>query len=171
MSNMQEKHIANTEKAARFLPVLPHCKLLGMTIEFVDDQILVMRLPYSPSIVGNPLTGTVHGGSLTTLMDTACGTGVFTFLPGHELCPTLDLRVDYMKAATAGLDLFAVAKVTRISSSVVFTRCDVIQGKTYAEAVASAESEGLTGDLVATCAAAFMRIGQAMGTAKSGDAK
>jgi hypothetical protein len=69
------------------------------------------------------------------------------------------------------LDLFAVAKVTRISSSVVFTRCDVIQGKTYAEAVANAESEGLTGDLVATCAAAFMRIGQAMGTAKLGDAK
>jgi uncharacterized protein (TIGR00369 family) len=170
MSKIQEENIAKTEKAARFLSVLPHCKLLGMSIERVGDHILVMRLPYSVNIVGNPLTGTVHGGSLTTLMDTACGTCVFISLPGHELCPTLDLRVDYMKAATPGLDLFAVAKVTRISSSVVFTRCDVIQGKTYAEAVSNAESEG-SGDLVATCAAAFMRIGQTMGKVKAGDAK
>ena len=59
--------------------------------------------------------------------------------------------MDYMKAATPGLDLVAVAKATRIASSVVFTECEVYQ-----------EEGGELGDLIAKCAATFMRIGANM---------
>lgn len=135
-------------RAERFLATLRHCQLLGLTVVDANEQQLTMRLPYRPDIVGNPMTGTVHGGSLTTLMDTACGTAVFSVLPGFELCPTLDLRMDYMKAASAEQDLFAIARVVRIAESVVFTQCDVVQGE--------------AGDVVARCAATFMRIGEQM---------
>ncbi|MDO6805534.1 PaaI family thioesterase, partial [Wenyingzhuangia sp. 1_MG-2023] len=70
-----------------------------------------MMLPYAPELVGNPITGALHGGSLTTLMDTACGTAVVNALPGFELCPTLDLRVDYMRSARSGQNLLAHASV------------------------------------------------------------
>ena len=135
-------------RAERFVATLRHCQLLGLTVEHAEENRLVMRLPYSGQIVGNPLTGTVHGGSLTTLMDTACGTAVFSSLPGFELCPTLDLRMDYMKSAAPGQNLLAEARVVRITGNVVFTECRVVQ-------------EG-DGDLIARCAAAFMRIGAEM---------
>lgn len=135
-------------RAERFLATLRHCQRLGLTVEKAEENLLVMRLPYSDKIVGNPLTGTVHGGSLTTLMDTACGTAVFSSLPGFELCPTLDLRMDYMTAAEPGQNLLAEARVVRITPNVVFTECQVMQ-----------ESNG---DLIAKCAAAFMRIGPEM---------
>lgn len=137
-------------RAERFVATLRHCQVLGLTVESAQDSTVVMRLPYSDRIVGNPMTGAVHGGSLTTLMDTACGTAVFSVLPGFELCPTLDLRMDYMKSAEPGIDLLAEASVIRIASNVVFTDCEVFQG------------EGEARDLVAKCSAAFMRIGQEM---------
>lgn len=133
------------EKAKRFLANLPHCKRLGLTVVSAQENELVMRLPYSNEIIGNPLTGVLHGGALTTLMDTACGTAVFSSLDGFELCPTLDLRMDYMKAADAGANLLAEAKVIRISKHVVFTECMVYQEQNRA--------------LIARCTAAFMRIG------------
>lgn len=140
--------ISAQTKAERFISVLRHCQVLGLTVQDADDASVRFHLPYSNRIIGNPLSGVVHGGSLTTLMDTACGTAVFVALEGYELCPTLDLRVDYMKAAEPGEDLIADAKVTRISSNVVFTECLV--------------HEESTGTLIARCNAAFMRIGADM---------
>jgi len=137
--------ISNQTKAERFIATLRHCQLLGLTVLDADDDSLRVRLPYSDKIIGNPLSGVVHGGSLTTLMDTACGTAVFIALPGFELCPTLDLRVDYMKASEPGQDLVADAKATRISNNVVFTECLVRQEN--------------NGEVIAKCNAAFMRIG------------
>jgi len=137
-------------RAERFVGTLRHCQVLGLTVESASAEALVMRLPYSDKIVGNPMTGVVHGGSLTTLMDTACGTAVFAVLPGFELCPTLDLRMDYMKAATPDQDLLAEARVVRVAHSVVFTQCEVYQGNKNDK------------ELVARCAATFMRIGQDM---------
>lgn len=133
------------EKGQRFLDNLPHCQRLGLSVVSAEGYQLTMRLPYADEIIGNPLTGALHGGALTTLMDTASGTAVFAILPGYELCPTLDLRMDYMKAAGAGVHLLAEAKVIRISKNVVFTECLVYQ-----------EHDN---DLIARCAAAFMRIG------------
>ena len=128
----------------QFVGVLPHCRKIGIRVEAVADNYACLKLPYSDAIVGNPDTGVIHGGSLTTLMDTACGGAVFNALPGYELCPTLDLRVDYMRSAEAGQDLLAEAEVIRVTDNVVFVECRVKQ----------------CGDelLVAKCTASFMRI-------------
>lgn len=134
-------------KAERFLASLRHCQLLGLSVGKVTDTYLEMHLPYSKQIVGEPYSGTLHGGGLTTLMDTACGTLVFSALPDFELCPTLDLRMDYMKAASAGQSLIAKAEIVRIARSVVFTSCNVYQED---------------GTLIARCGATFMRIGPQM---------
>lgn len=134
-------------RAERFLATLRHCQLLQLAVIKTAENQLEMLLPYSKNIVGDPLTGVLHGGGLTTLMDTACGTLVFAALPDFELCPTLDLRMDYMKAATPGQDLIAKAEIVRISRNVVFTACKVYQQD---------------GTLIARCGATFMRIGAQM---------
>ena len=141
-------NITAQQKAERFISVLRHCQLLGLKVLSAGETSLQLRLPYSDDIIGNPLMGILHGGAFTTLMDTACGTACFVAIEGMELCPTLDLRVDYMKASEPGLDLVAHASVTRITNNVVFTECQVKQE--------------LDDTLVAKCNATFMRIGHEM---------
>ncbi len=94
-------------RAQRFVGVLKHCQVLGMHVQEANEQSLTIELPYCQNHVGNPSTGVIHGGVLTTLMDTACGTMVINVLPDFELCPTLDLRVDYVRAAEPGKSIFA----------------------------------------------------------------
>ena len=87
------------ERATRFLSALRPCSVLGLRVHSAGAEGLTVVLPYSPQIVGNPQTGVIHGGALTTLMDTACGMSTLCVLPEFEVCPTLDLRSDYMHAA------------------------------------------------------------------------
>lgn len=110
------------ERARSFLSVLRHCQVLGMTIEQADEQGLIIKLPYSRAIIGNPVSGVVHGGAITTLMDTCCGISTVCYLPEFEICPTLDLRIDYMHPAEPGKPIFGFAECYRITSTVIFTR-------------------------------------------------
>jgi len=110
------------QRAERFLSVLRHCQLLGMRVECAQAQGMTLCLPHGPAIVGNPETGVVHGGALTTLMDTTCGMATLCVLPRFEVCPTLDLRIDYMHPAEAGKDIFGFAACYRVTRDVIFTR-------------------------------------------------
>lgn len=135
-------------RAQRFVGALKQCQVLGMQVLEASKESLTIELPYSENHVGNPSSGVIHGGVLTTLMDTACGTMVINALPEFELCPTLDLRVDYVRAAEPGKSIFAFAEAYRVSRNVVFTRCTVHQGD--------------VNEPVANCVATFMRIGPQM---------
>ena len=79
-------------------------------------------MPYSPQIVGNPQTGVIHGGALTTLMDSACGMSTLCVLAEFEVCPTLDLRIDYMHPAEPNKAVYGFAECYRVTSDILFTR-------------------------------------------------
>lgn len=110
------------EKATRFLSALRHCQVLGMQVHAGNAQGLTLCLPYSQQIVGNPETGVIHGGAITTLMDTTCGISTVCVLPEFEICPTLDLRIDYMHPAEPLKDVFGFAECYRVTENVIFTR-------------------------------------------------
>ncbi|PKM04788.1 MAG: thioesterase [Gammaproteobacteria bacterium HGW-Gammaproteobacteria-6] len=115
--------MSNIEERARsFLSVLRHCQTLGMSVERADEGGLLLKLPYSPGIIGNPVTGVVHGGAITTLMDTCCGISTVCYLPEFEICPTLDLRIDYMHPAKPGKTIYGFAECYRVTQTVIFTR-------------------------------------------------
>ena len=133
------------EQMGQIIPSLNHCKLLGMEVLDVDVGKLVLNLPYSEDIIGNPETKVIHGGVLTTLMDTACGFAAICALDEPGICPTLDLRIDYMRAAEPGKAVIGDAEAYRVSSNVVFTR-----GVAY--------HEGKRDKPIAHCTASFMRI-------------
>ena len=110
------------ERAQRFLSVLRHCQVLGLQVQDATAEGLTLRLPYSPQIVGNPETGVIHGGAITTLMDTTCGISTVCVLPEFEICPTLDLRIDYMRPAEPNKDVFGFAECYRVTENIIFTR-------------------------------------------------
>jgi len=119
---------------------------LLLSTQQICDAIKHCRVPYSAAIVGNPETGVIHGGALTTLMDSACGFAIPLAMEKMEICPTLDLRIDYVTAAEPNRSVFGAAEVYRITRHVVFVR-GVAYQTTPAEPVAH-------------CVATFMRISE-----------
>ncbi len=105
-----------------FNRIVPHNQALGMEMVALEDGAARMRLPYSLDLVGNPETGVLHGGPITTLMDACCGAAVFMKLPSPVPIATLDLRIDYLRPATAGRDVLAFATCFRLTRNVAFVR-------------------------------------------------
>lgn len=110
------------ERATRFLSALRHCQVLGLQVHSASSAGLTVILPYSEKIVGNPETGVIHGGAITSLMDTACGMSTLCVLPEFEVCPTLDLRIDYMHAAEPHKAVYGFAQCYRVTTDVIFGR-------------------------------------------------
>ena len=106
---------------------------------------LTLCLPYSDRIIGNPDTGVIHGGAITTLMDTTSGSVIMCSLDDFELCPTLDLRVDYMRPAEPHKPVYARAETYKVTRNIIFTRCEAYQEP---------------GETIANCVGTFMRIGK-----------
>jgi uncharacterized protein (TIGR00369 family) len=104
-----------------------HCKVLGIKVASYHNQQIILELPYSDAIIGNPETGVIHGGSITTLLDTACGFSVPLKLNHSAPSATLDLRIDHMTQGKPGLSVFAKAEVYRVTNSVIFTRATAYQ--------------------------------------------
>lgn len=125
-----------------FHQVVPHNRALGLEMVELTDGEARMRLPYSPDLVGNPDTGVLHGGAITSLMDACCGAAVFMKLPSPVPIATLDLRIDYLRPADPGRDVLALATCYRLTRNVAFVR-----------GVAYHEDEA---DPVASAAGAFM---------------
>jgi len=105
----------------RMCEFVPHARLLGLRLEQVDGEEVTMRLPYRAELVGNPETGTLHGGVLTVLLDQTLGTASLCCdQVGTTITPTLDLRIDHLGIAPAGKDILAVARVYKVTRRILF---------------------------------------------------
>jgi uncharacterized protein (TIGR00369 family) len=130
------------EMGDQLIHASPQAKALGMTLVSVDKAEAVLKISYKPELVGDPETGVVAGGVVTTLLDQTSAQSVWAALPEYTSIATLDLRIDYMRAARPGMDIFAHAHCYRLTRSVAFVR-------------AQAYDEDI-GDPIATAQAAFM---------------
>ncbi|MDO5528739.1 MAG: PaaI family thioesterase [Paracoccus sp. (in: a-proteobacteria)] len=114
---------AGREKIARLLlEGMPHTLALGMELDFVADGEAGISMAWSEDFVGDPESGVIHGGVVSALLDTCSGTAVLTRADGPPVTATLDLRIDYMRAAKPGQRLRARAKCYHITRSVAFVR-------------------------------------------------
>jgi acyl-coenzyme A thioesterase PaaI-like protein len=59
---------------------------------------------------------------VTTLLDHTCGHAVLSALDSFRPIATLDLRIDYLRAAEPGLDIVAYAHCYKLTRSVAFVR-------------------------------------------------
>jgi uncharacterized protein (TIGR00369 family) len=101
---------------------VPHNRELGLRVVDMGGADATMVLPYSEKLVGNPETGVVHGGAVTTLIDSTCGIAVFVKMGRLARIATLDLRIDYLHPATPGKELLARAECYKLTRSVAFVR-------------------------------------------------
>lgn len=111
-----------------FTGAIPHVVELGIVAEEIGETTAVMRLPYHERLVGNPETGVLAGGVVTTLIDSVCGLSVLAALDVPRRIATIDLRIDYVRPASPGEDLIASAECYKVTHQVAFTRCIAWQG-------------------------------------------
>jgi|TARA_B110000263_G_scaffold226162_1_gene217595 uncharacterized protein (TIGR00369 family) len=138
-------------KLAMFKPALKfamersgHGAALGFKLTRVGRGEVEMTFPYKEEVVGNPITGVVHGGVIVSLLDTCCGCAAITVLDRRAITPTMDLRLDYMHPAEPKKPIFVSAKVYRNTANVIFCRGSAWQGD--------------EDNPIAHCVATFMKV-------------
>jgi uncharacterized protein (TIGR00369 family) len=101
---------------------VPHAAWLGIKVVEIGPGRATMRLPWREELVGDPVRGVVFGGVITTLLDQASGVAVQCTLAEFKRIATLDLRIDYLRAAEPRHDLFAIAECYKLTNHVAFVR-------------------------------------------------
>jgi uncharacterized protein (TIGR00369 family) len=79
-------------------------------------------IPYRQELVGDWERGVVFGGVITTLIDQAGGVATLCSLTEILTIATIDLRIDYLRAAEPARDLYATAECFKRTQSVAFVR-------------------------------------------------
>jgi len=110
------------ENRGEFVDHVPHCRELGVRCLRVGPGFAELMIPFQDALVGDHARGVVFGGVITTLLDQAGGVATLCSLRDIVTIATVDLRVDYLRAAEPGLDLFARAECYKRTRSVAFVR-------------------------------------------------
>lgn len=107
---------------AAFRDFVPHNKLLGLTLVEVTQKpaSATLVLPWDDRLIGDPRTGSFHGGAITTLLDAACGAAVYVHLMSGTPIATLELRVDFLMRTPSRREVRARAECLRATADVAF---------------------------------------------------
>jgi uncharacterized protein (TIGR00369 family) len=128
-------HHVSAEELIRIMEEhVPFNRLLGIRGESVAAGHGVLVLPVRGDLIGDPRRPALHGGVLSSLIDTAGGVAAWSALGPDESVSTVDLRVDYLEPAGLGGPLRAEAELIRKGNRVCHVKVAVTQdGRLVAE--------------------------------------
>ena len=126
--------------AAGDLPAPPVARLLGFDLaEPVEEGRATFVMDAAEEHL-NPL-GTVHGGMLTTLLDSAMGCAVHTTLPAGASYTTVELKVNFLRPVFPGdARLRAEGRVVHRGSTIALAEAQIVDettGKLIAHATST----------------------------------
>ncbi len=101
---------------------MPHARALGIEFVGLDDTTVTLRLAEQPHFICNKEAGVVHGGVITTLLDSASGVAIFAKIGRFEPMATLDLRIDYLRPSTPGQAITVSATCFKATRNIAFVR-------------------------------------------------
>lgn len=108
------------DRVAQIMMAAPQPSALGMRLVSLTHGTACIEVPFREDLVGDVERGIVAGGVVTTLIDHSLAVAVSS--ARKRGAPTLDLRVDYVRAAAPGAGLFCEATCYKLTRSIAFTR-------------------------------------------------
>jgi uncharacterized protein (TIGR00369 family) len=122
--------------AAGELPGAPMASHFGMEVMEVDPGSVTFRCTPDASHY-NPV-GTVHGGLVCTLLDSALGCATHTTLSAGMGYTSIEIKVNYLRPVSAGNGaLTCKGRVTKPGRRVTFAEGEVLDGEVRVVATAS----------------------------------
>ena len=100
----------NREQINKLLQKPRYHRFLGLSVESIGEGEITLRLPFRQEFLGDENVSYIHGGVIASLIDVAGDFALITLL-GRGL-PTVDMRVDYLRAAKPE-DLLATATAVK----------------------------------------------------------
>lgn len=113
---------AMRENMAKAIAFVPWAKETGMKIVSLDRGKVRGKIAWAEHLVGDPRTGVIHGGAITSMLDNLGGMAVVSALDKFKSTSTLDLRIDYMRPAEKGLDVIGEVECYHVTRTVAFIR-------------------------------------------------
>jgi uncharacterized protein (TIGR00369 family) len=126
------------ELTAGRLPVPPIAETVGFEPVSARDGVAIFRL--TPAEYHYNPIGSVHGGVISTLCDSACGCAVHSLLPAGAYYASLDLSVKFLRpVSTATGPVVCEGTVTYLGSRLALAeaRLTAADGRLYAQATSS----------------------------------
>jgi uncharacterized protein (TIGR00369 family) len=134
-------------KITETMQVMGHSAWLEMRHYREGPDWIELALPWKAELVADAASGVLASGPIISLMDNATGTAVWKkrgfFLPQV----TVDLRVDYMRAARPGRTVIGRGECYKLTRNIAFVR-----GTAYDETI---------DDPVAHVVGSFILVGEA----------
>ncbi len=100
----------------------PYMAAIGARYVGAGNDGVTMALPWRENLVGDEAHGVLASGVVTALLDNCCGMAVWHRLNAFQPVATLDLRIDYMRAARPQAELLVTAHCFAATRSVGFVR-------------------------------------------------
>jgi uncharacterized protein (TIGR00369 family) len=141
-SRARGKNLSGYERLAAMqrgeLAPPPAAALLGMHLDEVEPGRAVFSM-LSEEVHENPM-GTMHGGIVATLVDTAMGCALSSQLPAVDGFTTLELKTNFVRAITPATGrIYAEGSVIHSGGRVATTEARVLDadGTLYAHATST----------------------------------
>lgn len=99
-----------------------HTGFLGVRYRAHADNWIELELPWREDLVGDPETGVLASGPIVSLLDNATSMAVWVHRNSFRPQVTLDLRIDYIRAAAPGKTIVAWAECYQLKQSMAFVR-------------------------------------------------
>ena len=99
-----------------------HGRALGLKFRDSGTNWTELALPWRKELVGVPETGVLASGAIVSLTDTASGTSVWVTLDKFLPIVTVDLRLDYLRAARKGETVIARCECVKLKKRIAFVR-------------------------------------------------
>lgn len=99
-----------------------HNGFIGMRYRNHGANWVEMAVPWREDLVGDAETGVLATGPIISLLDISTSMSIWVALGRYQPQVTLDLRIDYLRAATPRKDLIAWAECYQIKRSMAFVR-------------------------------------------------
>lgn len=108
--------------AARMVAAFGHNGAIGARVVDHGEDWSELALDYRADLVGDEASGVLASGPIIALMDMATSIAVWIKRGAFKPQATLDLRVDYLRAAEPGRTVFGRGECYRLTRRVAFVR-------------------------------------------------